>query len=79
LVNDFSRLVLYFVSYIKMELLAPVPEPLGLAILLNIGGVVLSVALEIAWMLLEPEFDPRVIGVATVGMLPSPPGTVVPV
>jgi len=62
-----------------MELLPPVPEPLGLAILLNIGGVVLSVVLEIAWMLLEPEFDPRVIGVAAVWMLPSPPGTVIPV
>jgi hypothetical protein len=79
LINDFGRLVLYFVSYIKMDLLAPVPEPLGLAVLLNIGGVGLSVALEIAWMFLVPEFDPRVIGVAAIGMLLSPPGTVVPV
>jgi hypothetical protein len=79
LVNDFRRLVLYFISYIKMEFPSPVPESLGLTILLNIGGMALSVALEITQMFLEPEFDPGVIGMATVGMLPSPPGTVVPV
>jgi hypothetical protein len=79
LVNDVRRLILYFISYIKMELFSPIPEPLGLAILLNIVGVGLSVVLKIAWMLLEPEFDPRVIGVATIGMLLSPPGTVVSV
>ena len=62
-----------------MELFPPVPEPLGLAILLNIGRMGLSIALEVACMLLEPEFDPRVIGMATVGMLPSPAGTVVSV
>ena len=72
-------LVLYFVSYIKMELFSPIPEPLGLTILLNIGGMGLSVALKVACMLLEPEFDPRVIGMATVGMLLSPAGTVVSV
>jgi hypothetical protein len=79
LVNDFRRLVLYFISYIKMEFLPPVPESLGLAILLNIGGMAFSVALEITRMILEPDFDPRVIGMATVGMLLSPAGTVVPV
>jgi hypothetical protein len=62
-----------------MELLSPVPESLGLAILLNIGRMGLAIAPEVVWMLLEPEFDPRVIGMATVGMLLSPPGTVVPV
>ena len=72
-------LVLYFVSYIKMELFSPVPEPLGLAILLNIGGVALSVASEVTWMLLKPEFDPRVIGMTTIGMLLSPAGTVLSV
>ena len=58
-----------------MELFPPIPESLGLTILLNIGGVVFSVALEVARMLLEPEFDPRVIEMATIGMLLSPPGT----
>jgi len=62
-----------------MELFSPIPESLGLAILLNIDGVVFSVALEVAWMLLEPEFDPRVIGVAMIGMLLPPPGTVLSV
>ncbi len=62
-----------------MELFSPIPESLGLTILLNIGGVGLSVVLEVVWMLLEPEFDPRVIGMAIVGMLLSPPGTVVSV
>ncbi len=62
-----------------MELFSPIPESLGLAILLNIGWMGLSVALEVAWMLLEPEFDPRVIGMATTGMLLSPPGTVLSV
>jgi hypothetical protein len=79
LINDFRRLVLYFISYIKMELLSPIPESLGPTILLNIGGVGLSVVLEVAWMLLEPKFDPRVIGMAIIGMLLSPPGTVVSV
>ncbi|RPJ12037.1 MAG: hypothetical protein EHM36_00230 [Deltaproteobacteria bacterium] len=79
MINDFRGLVLYLVSYIKMELFSPVPEPLGLAILLNIVGMGLSIALKVAGMFLEPEFYPRVIGVATVGMLLSPAGTVVSV
>jgi len=62
-----------------MELFSPVPKPLVLAILLNVGWMGLSVALEVARMLLEPELDPRVIGMATVGMLPSPAGTVLSV
>ena len=62
-----------------MEFFSPIPEALGLEILLNIGGVGLSVVLEVVWMLLKPEFDPRVIGMATIGMLLSPPGTVLSV
>jgi hypothetical protein len=62
-----------------MELFSSLPEPLGLAILLNIGGVALSVASEVTWMLLKPEFDPRVIGMTTIGMLLSPAGTVLSV
>ncbi len=62
-----------------MELFSPIPEPLGLAILLNIGGVGLSVVLEVAWMFLKPEFDPGVIGMAIIGMLLSPSGTVLSV
>jgi len=79
LINDFRRLVFNLVLYIKTELFPSIPESLGLAILLNIGGVVFSVALEVAWMLLEPEFDPRVIGMAIIGMLLSPSGTVLSV
>jgi len=79
LINDFRRLFFNLVLYIKTELFPPIPESLGLAILLNIGGVVFSVALEVAWMLLEPEFDPRVIGMAIIGMLLSPSGTVLSV
>jgi hypothetical protein len=79
LVNDFRRLFFNLVLYIKMELFPPIPESLGLTILLNIGGVGLSVVLKVAWMLLEPEFDPRVIGMATIGMFLSPPGTVLSV
>jgi len=79
LVNNFRRLVFNLVSYIKMELFSPIPESLGLAILLNIGWMGLSIALEVACMLLEPEFDPRVIGMAMIGMLLSPPGTVLSV
>jgi hypothetical protein len=62
-----------------MEFFSSIPESLGLTILLNIGGMGMSVALEVVWMLLEPEFDPRVIGMTIVGMLLSPPGTVVSV
>ena len=62
-----------------MELFLAIPEPLGLAILLNIGWMGLSIALEVACMLLEPELDSRVIGMATVGMLPSPTSTVLSV
>ncbi len=79
MINQFRRLVLYFVSYIKIELFSPVPEPLGLAILLNIIWMGLPIALKVACMLLEPEFESRVIGMAIVGMLPSPAGTVVSV
>jgi hypothetical protein len=79
LVNDFKRLFFNLVLYIKMELFSPIPESLGLTILLHIVRVGLSVALEVAWVFLEPEFDPRVIGIATIGMLLSPPGTVVSV
>jgi multisubunit Na+/H+ antiporter MnhF subunit len=62
-----------------MELFSAIPEPLGLAILLNVGWMILSIALEIARILLKPEFDPRVIGMATTGMLSSPAGTVLSV
>jgi len=62
-----------------MELFSAIPEPLGLAILLNVGWMILSIALEIARILLKPEFDPRVIGMATTGMLLSPAGTVLSV
>jgi len=79
LINDFRRLFFNLVLYIKTKLFPSIPESLGLAILLNIGGVVFSVALEVAWMLLEPEFDPRVIGMAIIGMLLSPSGTVLSV
>jgi hypothetical protein len=79
LINHFRGLVLYFVSYIKIELFSPIPEPLGLAILLNIGWMGLSIPLKVACMFLEPEFDPRVIGMTTVGMLLSPAGTVLSV
>ena len=79
MINHFRRLGLYLISYIKMELFSPIPEPLGLAILLNIGWMGLSIALKVACMFLEPEFDPRVIGMTTVGMLPSPAGAVLSV
>jgi hypothetical protein len=79
LINHFTGLGLYLVSYIKMELFSPIPEPLGLAILLNIGWMGLSILLKVACMVLEPEFDPRVIGMTAIGMLLSPAGTVVSV
>jgi hypothetical protein len=62
-----------------MELFSPIPASLGLTILLNIDRMGFSVVLEVAWMLLEPDFDPRVIGTATIGMLLPPPGTVLSV
>ena len=58
-----------------MEFFSSIPESLGLAILLHIGWMSLSVALEVAWVFLEPEFDPRVIETATIGVLLSPSGT----
>jgi hypothetical protein len=62
-----------------MELFSAISKPLGVAILLNVGGMILSKALQIARILLKPEFDPRVIGMATPGMLSSPAGTVLSV
>ena len=70
-------LILFCIS--RRSLFSSIPESLGLSILLNIGGMGFSIALEVAWMLLEPDFDPRVIGMATIGMLLSPPGTVLSV
>jgi hypothetical protein len=62
-----------------MEFFSSIPEPLGLAILLDIGRMSLSVTLEVAWVFLEPEFDTRVIETATIGVLLSPSGTVLSV
>jgi hypothetical protein len=62
-----------------MELFSPIPESLGLTILLNIVFMGFSIALEVAQMLLEPEFDPRIIGMATIRMLFPPSGAVVSV
>jgi len=62
-----------------MEFFSSIPESLGLAILLDIGRMSLSVALEIAGVFLEPEFDAGVIETATIRMLLSPSGTVLSV
>ena len=62
-----------------MELFSSIPQTLGLAVLLPVGGMALPVASEVAWVVLKPEFDPRVLGAATIRMLSSPSRTVVSV
>jgi hypothetical protein len=62
-----------------MELFSSIPESLGLAVVVGVGRMSFSVAFEIAWMTIQPGFDPRVIGMATLRMLLSPSGTVVSV
>jgi hypothetical protein len=79
LVNDFGGLSFNLVSYIKMELFPSIPESLGLAVVVDVGRMSFSVALEITRMPIQPGLDPRVIGMATVGMRFSPSGAVVSV
>jgi hypothetical protein len=79
LVNDFGGLFLNLVSYINSELFSPIFEPFGFPVLFNVFGVIGPVLLQVAWMFLEPEFDPGVIGMPMAGMFLSPPGTVLSV
>ena len=65
-------MVSYLGLYIKMKFLPSVPLPLSLPVLLNVFGVICSVLLQVVWMLIEPLFDPRVVVVPTVGILPPP-------
>lgn len=69
---EFGELILYLGLYIKKELFSSVPQPLGVPVLLNISGMVFSVPLQIARMLIKPLFDPRVVIPATVGIFLSP-------
>jgi len=62
-----------------MALSSSIPQALSLAVVLHIGGMALSVAFEIAGVLLKPEFDPRVVAMATIRMLLSPSGAVLSV
>ena len=79
MINDFGGLFFDLILYIKMEFFSSIPESLGLAVLLHIGRMSLSVALEVAWVFWEPEFDARVIETATIGVLLSPSGTILSV
>jgi hypothetical protein len=79
LVNDFGGLFFNLISYINREPFSPIFESFSFPVLLSIFRMGLSIALEVAWMLLKPEFDPRVIGMAMIRMLLSPPGTVLSV
>ena len=70
--SNFGKLLFYSGLYIKMGFLPFVPLLLGLPVLLNVFGMIGSVLLQVAWMLIEPFFDPRVVVVPTVGILPPP-------
>lgn len=74
--SNFGKLVFYSGLYIKMDFFPLVPLLLGLPVLLNVFGMIGSVLLQVAWMLIKPLLDPRVVVAPTVGIF-LPPSRIV--
>jgi len=62
--------------YIKTGSFPSIPPPLGLAIVLDVFGMIGSVFLQVSPMLIKPSFDPGVVVETTGRILSSPAGIV---
>jgi hypothetical protein len=65
-------LSLYLGLYIKMDLFPSISMFLGLAILLEVFRITLPILRQVMGVLAQPFFDPGVIVLATIGIVPSP-------